>query len=191
MANFWEKVTFLIVRTCLSPLEPTMPQLRTLLSSVPSAAQSAILAKRSSPAAHQLKLQKLRCEIFQTSFNPNSDRTGAKYLRARLRGPSMINYYPAQLSIRRVNGVIKSLYHETLRKDRSTPPPIYLEDAKELQRVEDVAALKARGKGKPKKATTKGMLSFCSRAHGAYAKKKTPFPAASRRAKKRGGPKKK
>src|SRR5258708_5754506 len=121
-----------------------MSQFRALLASVPSVAQSAILAQRSSPTAQQLKLEKLRSEIFQTSFNPTSARTGAKYLRARLRGPSMINYYPAQLSIRRVNGVIKSMYHEALRKDKFTPPPIYLEDTKELQRLEDVAALKAR-----------------------------------------------
>ncbi|KAF8344130.1 uncharacterized protein EI90DRAFT_3028370 [Cantharellus anzutake] len=147
-----------------------MSQLRSLLASAPSAAQSAILAKRTSRIAKQLTLEKLRSEIFQTSFNPTSTRSGAKYLRSRLRGPSMINYYPAQLSIRRVNGVISELYREALRKDKLTPPPIYLEDTKELQRLEDVAALKARGKGKPAKATTK---------------------AASRRAKKKGGAKRK
>lgn len=32
--------------------------------------------------------------IFQTSYNPSNARTGAKYLRAPLRGPAMLQYYP-------------------------------------------------------------------------------------------------
>ncbi|KAJ7918736.1 hypothetical protein B0H13DRAFT_1869097 [Mycena leptocephala] len=44
----------------------------------------------SAPRALTSKLKavtRLRCEIFQTSYNPQNLRTGAKYLRARLRGP--------------------------------------------------------------------------------------------------------
>ncbi|KAH9017664.1 hypothetical protein EDB84DRAFT_680629 [Lactarius hengduanensis] len=39
-------------------------------------------------------LARLRSVIFQTSYNPTSQRTGAKYLKRRLRGPSMMDYYP-------------------------------------------------------------------------------------------------
>jgi len=45
----------------------------------------------------------LRSTIFQSSYNPTSQRTGAKYLKRRLRGPSMIEYYPNQLSIAALN----------------------------------------------------------------------------------------
>ncbi|KZV90813.1 hypothetical protein EXIGLDRAFT_561781, partial [Exidia glandulosa HHB12029] len=40
------------------------------------------------------QMLRLRSNIFQTSYNPTHVRTGAKYLKARLRGPSMIQYYP-------------------------------------------------------------------------------------------------
>jgi hypothetical protein len=44
----------------------------------------------------QAKLQqvvKLRSEIFGTTYNPESLRTGSKVLKARLRGPAMLRYY--------------------------------------------------------------------------------------------------
>ncbi|PSR70880.1 hypothetical protein PHLCEN_2v13242 [Hermanssonia centrifuga] len=86
-------------------------------------------------------LNKLRCTIFETSYNPTCIRTGAKYLRARLRGPSMLAYYPPNQTI----GAIRAGY-----KDWN------LVDLKEEHRLKDVDRKKFRGKGVPKKAKTKG-----------------------------------
>lgn len=88
-------------------------------------------------------LARLRSTIFQSSYNPTSQRTGAKYLKRRLRGPSMIEYYPNQLSI------------ATLNKEF---PGLNLVDEYEAQRLQDVADKKKRGKGAPKKAKSAGTL---------------------------------
>ncbi|ANZ76519.1 BA75_04024T0 [Komagataella pastoris] len=40
-----------------------------------------------------LELQKLSCEIFNTTFNPTNQRTGAKILRQPLKGTTVANYY--------------------------------------------------------------------------------------------------
>jgi small subunit ribosomal protein S33 len=90
-------------------------------------------------------LQRLRCSIFQTSYNPTSMRTGAKYLRARLRGPSMIKYYPKEVNFAKI-----------IR----TFPELELVDTVEQQRLIDIEDRKRRGKGAPKKAATKGYISF-------------------------------
>lgn len=90
-------------------------------------------------------LESIRCSIFATSYNPSSMRTGAKYLRARLRGPSMLNYYPKILSISNFNQLF---------------PELKLVDEDKVQRQKDLAALRARGKGTPKKAKSKGMWQF-------------------------------
>ncbi|KAK6908882.1 hypothetical protein L486_01473 [Kwoniella mangroviensis CBS 10435] len=45
------------------------------------------------PNLHNL-LSSLRSPIFQTLSNPTSSRMGTKYLRRRLRGPSIASYYP-------------------------------------------------------------------------------------------------
>jgi small subunit ribosomal protein S33 len=46
------------------------------------------------PSAARLEaLSKLRSDIFGTTFNPLSLRTGSKILKARLRGPAMLRYY--------------------------------------------------------------------------------------------------
>ena len=87
-------------------------------------------------------LVKTRCTVFQTSYNPTSIRTGAKYLRARLRGPSMMNYYPPTLSL---SSIIRKF------------PEMQLVDAAEQQRLQDVEDRKKRGKGAPKKAKSKGL----------------------------------
>lgn len=92
-------------------------------------------------------LIKTRCTVFQTSYNPTSARTGAKYLRARLRGPSMMNYYPPTLSF-------ASIIREF--------PEMELVDVAEQQRLQDIEDRKKRGKGAPKKAKSKG-LSLRSR----------------------------
>ncbi|KAH9961012.1 mitochondrial ribosomal subunit S27-domain-containing protein [Russula dissimulans] len=82
-------------------------------------------------------LTRLRSVVFQTSYNPTSQRTGAKYLKRRLRGPSMVEYYPTQLSISSINREFQGLN---------------LIDEDEEQRLQDVADKKKRGKGAPKKA---------------------------------------
>ncbi|KZS98802.1 hypothetical protein SISNIDRAFT_1433 [Sistotremastrum niveocremeum HHB9708] len=85
-------------------------------------------------------LTKLRCSIFNTSYNPSSVRTGAKYLKARLRGPSMVKYYPPKtFTIQDINRMF---------------PEMNLVDEAEETRLEDLRALKVRGKGPPKKAKT-------------------------------------
>jgi hypothetical protein len=48
-------------------------------------------------------LSSLRSSIFQTLSNPTSARTGSKYLRRRLVGPSLIKYYPKLPSLRVLN----------------------------------------------------------------------------------------
>ncbi|KAJ6581237.1 mitochondrial ribosomal subunit S27-domain-containing protein [Mycena capillaripes] len=85
-------------------------------------------------------LTRLRCEIFQTSYNPRNLRTGAKYLRARLRGPSMVNYYPQTIHLSQIAREF---------------PKMGIIDPKEVQRKADVEDRKRRGKGTPKKAKTK------------------------------------
>lgn len=87
------------------------------------------------------QLTRLRCSIFQTSYNPTSIRTGAKYLRARLRGPTMVKYYPPVINISQI-----------ARKY----PELELVDEDEEQRWQDVEDRKKRGKGAPKKAKSKG-----------------------------------
>src|SRR5882762_7272885 len=88
-------------------------------------------------------IHKLRCSIFQTSYNPTSVRTGAKYLRARLRGPSMVKYYPEEISISK------------LMKEF---PMLEMVNPVEEQRLQDIMDRKARGKGAPKKAKSKGKI---------------------------------
>lgn len=88
-------------------------------------------------------LSRLRCSIFQTAYNPTSARTGAKYLRARLRGPSLASYYPPreEMSISALNRAY---------------PGLNLVDVDEVKRLISIEEHKARGKGAPKKAKTKG-----------------------------------
>lgn len=86
-------------------------------------------------------LTKLRCSVFQTTFNPLALRTGAKYLKQKLRGPAIINYYPTKLNISRLARAY---------------PELDLIDEAEVERFEDVTRKQKRGKGAPKKARTKG-----------------------------------
>lgn len=116
----------------------------------------AAVVQRVPSKARLLEVAKQRSAIFQTSFNPTSVRTGAKYLRARLRGPSMVQYYPPQLSISRLNGIISRDADLFRQLDPAGLEPVFFADEVEEQRLADVASLQARGKGKPKKATTQG-----------------------------------
>ena len=95
------------------------------------------------PPSRLSSLAKLRCTIFQTSYNPSSIRTGAKYLKRRLRGPSMISYYPEEFNI---NKIVKAY------------PELEMVDEDEEERLSDVAERRKRGKGAPKKAKTEGGL---------------------------------
>lgn len=87
-------------------------------------------------------LVKARCAIFKTAYNPTSARTGAKYLRARLRGPSMANYYPKDIDL-------------CMSKLAKEWPELELVNFAEAQRLWDVDMKKARGKGAPAKAKDK------------------------------------
>ncbi|KAF9479450.1 hypothetical protein BDN70DRAFT_806982 [Pholiota conissans] len=82
-------------------------------------------------------LTKLRCSLFETSYNPQNLRTGAKYLRRRLRGPAMVGYYPDKFNIPQILRQYKELE--------------MVDDAEE-ERLIDVMDRKKRGKGAPKKA---------------------------------------
>jgi small subunit ribosomal protein S33 len=93
-------------------------------------------------------LKALQCALFQTSYNPSSARTGAKYLRARLRGPSLVAYYPRELRL------------ADLRK--SARGAEFLVDEDEEERIQDVEDKKARGKGAPPKAKNKGARAAAS-----------------------------
>jgi hypothetical protein len=53
---------------------------------------SSAVASSSKMATVTSTIQLLQSQIFQTSHNPQNIRTGAKYLRKRLRGPAMIQY---------------------------------------------------------------------------------------------------
>ncbi|PCH38535.1 hypothetical protein WOLCODRAFT_115641 [Wolfiporia cocos MD-104 SS10] len=94
------------------------------------------------PSSRLAALTRLRCAVFQTSYNPTSARTGAKYLRARLRGPSMVEYYPKELTVAKFNRLCLGQWK--------------IVDTTEETRLADVEAKKKRGKGAPKKAKTKG-----------------------------------
>ncbi|KAF8435689.1 mitochondrial ribosomal subunit S27-domain-containing protein [Boletus edulis BED1] len=84
-------------------------------------------------------LTKARCVIFKTAYNPTSARTGANYFRARLRGPSMVTYYPQDIDL-----CMPTFAHEW--------PELALVHVAEAQRVWDVDMKRARGKGAPAKA---------------------------------------
>ena len=109
---------------------------------------SSSIAKVAKPALTRpsnerlLALRQLQCSIFSTTFNPNSIRTGAKYLKARTRGQTLVAYYPP-----------KDL---TFKNVRRMFPELGLVDLDERQRIADLAARKARGKGPPPKANSKG-----------------------------------
>ncbi|CAD6570565.1 MAG: hypothetical protein CYPHOPRED_004001 [Cyphobasidiales sp. Tagirdzhanova-0007] len=83
------------------------------------------------------QLLKLRTSIFQTSYNPTNTRTGSKYLKAALRGPAMVAYYPQRLP--KISALNK------------LHPDLGAVDIYENQRLADLEARRKRGKGPPKK----------------------------------------
>jgi len=94
------------------------------------------LATHKVSASRHIALDAARCSVFETIHNPERVRQGTKVLRARLRGPSMIEYYGEPIS---------SL------KQLTAGQPLALRDFHEEQRLADLAARRARGKVTPKK----------------------------------------
>ncbi|KAM7209523.1 Mitochondrial ribosomal subunit S27 domain containing protein [Naviculisporaceae sp. PSN 640] len=91
------------------------------------------------PRARILDLMKAQCQLFSTTFNPDGIRTGNKILRQRLKGPSVVSYYPRKMVTFR--DFQKEFEHLQL----------FVENDEEADRLEHVAGRKARGKGAPKK----------------------------------------
>ncbi|EOD50222.1 mitochondrial 37s ribosomal protein rsm27 [Neofusicoccum parvum] len=89
------------------------------------------------PRQRILALMQAQCKVFNTVFNPEGNRLGTKVLRERLKGPSVAAYYPRRIGT--FNDLAK-LYPEWEGLD-----------IQEWDRQEKIAALKARGKGAPKK----------------------------------------
>ncbi|KXX81197.1 hypothetical protein MMYC01_201393 [Madurella mycetomatis] len=92
--------------------------------------------------ARLLDLMKARCELFSTTFNPEGIRTGNKILRQKLKGPALASYYPRKL-----------MTFRDFQKEFE-PLGLEIENGRELDRLEHIAALKSRGKGAPKKKKT-------------------------------------
>lgn len=82
-------------------------------------------------------LKALQCKVFGTTYNPTQARTGAKVLRQRLQGPSMLAYYPPTVNLRAIEKLAPGLGR--------------LKDVREIQREKDVERKKMLGKGPPKK----------------------------------------
>lgn len=76
----------------------------------------------------QLTMIQARCQLFSTTFNPEGIRTGNKILRQRLRGPSLVSYYPGRLP-----GI------RDLQK-AFAPLDLLCYDEKEWDRLEHIAA---------------------------------------------------
>ncbi|KAK5660841.1 hypothetical protein OQA88_12212 [Cercophora sp. LCS_1] len=91
------------------------------------------------PRARLLDLMKARCELFSTTFNPDGIRMGNKILRQRLKGPSIAAYYPRRVvTIKDFENAFK-------------PLDLLFDNERELERLDHLERLKARGKGAPKK----------------------------------------
>jgi len=50
------------------------------------------------PRSRLLDLLQKQCSIFSSTFNPSRLRTGNKILRQRLKGPSVVSYYPRRVA---------------------------------------------------------------------------------------------
>lgn len=82
-------------------------------------------------------LKALQAKVFGTTYNPTQARTGAKVLRQRLQGPSMLAYYPPTVNFRAIQKLVSGLGR--------------LQDVRETQRLKDVERKKMLGKGPPRK----------------------------------------
>ncbi|KAK6824752.1 hypothetical protein PG990_003883 [Apiospora arundinis] len=94
------------------------------------------------PRARLLNLMKAQCEIFSTTYNPDGIRMGNKILRQRLRGPSLVKYYPPKQP--GLNQLLKDFKHLELEGVD--------EEFEDWQ--EHIAGVRQRGKQPPKKKRT-------------------------------------
>ncbi|KAJ4423416.1 hypothetical protein N0V82_001889 [Gnomoniopsis sp. IMI 355080] len=90
------------------------------------------------PRQRLLELIQARCRIFATTYNPDGVRTGNKILRQRLKGPALAAYYPRKLW--KIRDMIDKI-----------GPSLETMHEEEDDRLEQIARLKARNKGAPKK----------------------------------------
>lgn len=88
---------------------------------------------------HTDRLQ-VQCKVFNTTYNPNRLRLGSRILHQRLKGPSVVSYYPPRIG--------------TIRHLRSLYPEHDIIDDDEEDWVEHLNVATSRGKGTPKKKRT-------------------------------------
>ncbi|RKF58949.1 Mitochondrial 37S ribosomal protein S27 [Erysiphe neolycopersici] len=93
------------------------------------------------PRQRLLDLLKVQCNIFNTTYNPEALRLGNKILRQRLRGPSILAYYPRKVA--------------TLQDMNRCFPNWETLDEREEERLENLRIAKAKGKAAPKKKKTR------------------------------------
>ncbi|SCV67040.1 BQ2448_5686 [Microbotryum intermedium] len=109
-----------------------------------ASATSSVLPNR----ARLLALDELRCRIFSTTFNPNNVRTGSKILKARLRGPSMMEYYGQRYSgWKKLNAQVPGLELRNIAEEQRSVMQFILG----LGRLIDLEVRRRRGKVTPKK----------------------------------------
>ncbi|KAI1820654.1 mitochondrial ribosomal subunit S27-domain-containing protein [Xylaria intraflava] len=89
-----------------------------------------------------LDFMKVQCQIFSATFNPDGIRMGNKVLRKRLRGPSLLKYYPPK------GPTFDDLVSQFKDMD------IVTWNEPEDDRQEHLAGRRQRGKGTPKKKRT-------------------------------------
>ncbi|MCJ1483083.1 mitochondral 37S ribosomal protein S27 [Schaereria dolodes] len=87
-----------------------------------------------------LDLMKVQCRIFSTTYNPERIRTGNKILRQRLKGPTLVDYYPRRTA--------------TIKDLRKAYPDFETWDDDEEERLDAVELAQTRNKGAPKKKKT-------------------------------------
>ncbi|KAI1388396.1 mitochondrial ribosomal subunit S27-domain-containing protein [Hypoxylon trugodes] len=91
------------------------------------------------PRARLLSLMKAQCEIFSTTYNPDGIRMGNKILRQRLKGPTLVKYYPPKgPTVSTLERAFKDWHLETINEVQE-------------DRLEHLAGVRARGKAPPKK----------------------------------------
>ncbi|OLL21968.1 Mitochondrial 37S ribosomal protein S27 [Neolecta irregularis DAH-3] len=103
------------------------------------------------PVERLQALAKASAKIFGTTFNPTAIRTGNKVLRQRLRGPTLLDYYPRPIY------KFKDIRKFWPNMGLDTVGPVL--DEPELERLEDIALRKERGKSAPKKGAGKRATS--------------------------------
>ncbi|KAK9466636.1 mitochondrial ribosomal subunit S27-domain-containing protein [Lipomyces arxii] len=81
---------------------------------------------------------KMRCDVFETVYNPDRLRLGNKVLRKELRGPAIASYYPPASPVKK-------------KHIRAAFPLFEFMDEREDYRRQINEGRRRRGKGPPKK----------------------------------------